>query len=133
MESIRQKRNLRLAELTEEKQRLTDWREYVRSAPLATVAGALVLGALASSRLVDASRHQVPETPAQFRRSGSPSATRPSLMGRVAGTVGSMALAIAMNTVKRQLASSVLSFTRSLSQGSPDHEHENEPVSSTWK
>lgn len=45
MESVRGKRRERIAELSEESSRLTDWREHVRSAPLLTLAASVAVGA----------------------------------------------------------------------------------------
>lgn len=46
MEETRAKRHQRLARLSQEAERLTDWREYVRAAPLTSFAASLLGGAL---------------------------------------------------------------------------------------
>ncbi len=44
MQSVRAKRIDRVAEFQNEAERLTDWREHVKSAPLASLAGSTILG-----------------------------------------------------------------------------------------
>ena len=64
MAKIRAKRRRRLSELSHETERLTDWREYVKSAPIAAVAASAVAGFAVVGQVVSGSAkpdsHRVP-------------------------------------------------------------------------
>jgi hypothetical protein len=55
MAKIRAKRRRRLSELSHETERLTDWREYVKSAPIAAVSASAVAGFVLAGQVVSGS------------------------------------------------------------------------------
>lgn len=72
MQSVRAKRIDRVAEFQNEAERLTDWREHVKSAPLASLAGSAILGFFAvqsatrhPSAIVPLKRESLSSTPPQ--------------------------------------------------------------------
>lgn len=131
MERIRRSQASKLADLGEESQRLTDWREYARSAPIASLVGSVVIGALVGSRLAGQPSQSVQDsTPSQLNTSQlntsqlntTPKTTATKgLVGRLLGATLSIAIPIIKSAAKQQMASAVTSAIQSISESRGTH------------
>lgn len=113
MERIRQSKATKLAELGEESQRLTDWREYVRSAPIASLVGAVVVGAMLGSKINPKSQQM---TMASTELPTSQSQSHSSLTNRIVGSSLSLVLPMFQAVVKQHLTAAVSNAIQSLSE-----------------
>lgn len=126
MERIRRSQASKLADLGEESQRLTDWREYARSAPIASLVGSVVIGALVGSRLAGQPSQSVQDsTPShsntsQLNNTPKTAATK-SLVGRLLGATLSIAIPMIKSAAKQQMASAVTSAIQSISESRGTH------------
>lgn len=120
MERIRRSQATKLAELGEQSQRLTDWREYARSAPVASLVGSIVVGALVGSRLAGQPSHPVQEPTSILKTASTPQATT-SLVGRLLGATLSVAMPMIKSAAKQQVASAVASAIHSISESRNTH------------
>ncbi|MFO0939967.1 MAG: hypothetical protein U0930_04305 [Pirellulales bacterium] len=113
MERIRRAKAAKLAQLGEESQRLTDWREYVRSAPVASLVGAVVVGAMVGSKLYPKPLQtmtvsaELPTSQSQFQS---------SLTNRLVGSSLSLVLPMFHAVVKQHLTAAVSNAIQSLSE-----------------
>jgi hypothetical protein len=126
MERIRRSQASKLADLGEESQRLTDWREYARSAPIASLVGSLVIGALVGSRLAGQPSQSVQDsTPSQLNTSQlnttPKTAATKGLVGRLLGATLSIAIPMIKSAAKQQMASAVTSAIQSISESRRTH------------
>ncbi len=100
MATIRAKRIHLVAELQTEAGRLTDWREHVKSAPLAALAGSAILGFVTVKSLSG-----TPKTTVPVYKSSSyqpERQARPSLFGGVAKMAMAFAFTMGKSYVTRQ-------------------------------
>lgn len=128
MDRIRSKRIGRTIELQNEVERLADWREHVRSAPVAAFIGSIVIGAMGVRSVVTtmektrlASANSVAPT---FQVAAN--ATRQASAGkkpgaRVIDTIVSVLLPIAARAVQQQVVKALLTATeRRVSEINPN-------------
>lgn len=115
MERIRSAQASKLAELGEESKRLTDWREYARSAPIVSLVGSVVIGALAGSRLAGQPSQPV-QASAPSPLAASKTTAPSSLGGRLLGAALTFAIPFVKSAVKQHVASAVGSAIQSFSE-----------------
>ena len=121
MERIRRSQASKLAELGEESQRLTDWREYARSAPIASLVGSIVVGAFVGSRLAGQSSQSVQAAPSSQLNTTSKTTATTSLVGRLLGASLSIVIPLIKSAAKQQLASAATSVIQSISEARGTH------------
>ena len=121
MERIRRSQASKLAELGEESQRLTDWREYARSAPIASLVGSIVVGAFVGSRLAGQSSQSVQAAPSSQLNTASKTTATTSLVGRLLGASLSIVIPLIKSAAKQQLASAATSVIQSISESRGTH------------
>lgn len=119
MEKVRVKRVERLADLSHEAQRLIDWREHVRAAPLAAVTASVLIGTLGVSKLLNrssATRDTI-NTNSMSHQDPAPAFKRRSVFENILGTVTTLAMPLLANAVQKQLATVLQTLASPRSQG----------------
>ncbi len=112
MERIRAKRSRRLLHLAEQTERLTDWREHVRAAPLAAFVASVLGGAFITKSIFGGRRSSDQSTYHRFESSGpapqraaeSPRTPSRSLLSTVSSFVFPLVAAVARQQLLRALA-----------------------------
>ena len=100
MEAVRAKRRERIADLNEESNRMTDWREHVRSAPLLALAASVAAGAVGVASLTG-----VPRRPtSSATENGSAASTKSTVAHAALSAVWSMAMPVLARYVKQRVA-----------------------------
>lgn len=117
MAKIRAKRRRRLSELSHETERLTDWREYVKSAPIAAVAVSAVAGFALAGQVFSGSPKSGSHPAASADQATPEKVQRGILQSFAAGAV---ALAVPMVTmaVRRYAVEQFFNLMRN-----PQYEH----------
>lgn len=128
MDVVRSKRARRVASLTRESNRLTDWREHVRSAPLLTLAASIAVGALGASTLTAANASD--ETnPENSQDSLKTSINRPrqrrSMATSVASAAWSFAMPLAVAFFKQQVSAALNNNIRLTARLEPRRDIDN--------
>ncbi len=119
MERVRVKRVERLADLSHEAQRLTDWREHVRAAPLTAITASVLIGTLGVSKLLNRSRatREPLNTNSMSHQDPAPAIKRRSAFENILGTVTTLAMPLLANAVQKQLATVLQTLASTRSQG----------------
>lgn len=116
MEQVRVKRVERMAELSHEAQRLTDWREHVRAAPLAAITASVLTGMVCVSKLRPRGTQDRPKAsslPHPVRAAG---VKRHSVFENAIGTVTTLAMPLLANAFQKQLTAVLQSLTSTRSK-----------------
>lgn len=101
MQAIRQKKHFRIQELQHETERLKDWREHVKSAPLTAFALSTTVGYLASRSIF--ARQERPEAlQAGLGQNGKPE--KSSLIWSLAAMAAPVVATAAQRYIVRQLS-----------------------------
>ncbi len=118
MEQVRVKRVERVAELSHEAQRLTDWREHVRAAPLAAVTVSVLTGFVGVSKLLKRSRgtRDRPTASSLPHPIRAPGLKRRSAFENALGTVTTLAMPLLANAFQKQLTAVLQSLTSTRSK-----------------
>ncbi len=119
MERIRRSKVKKLELLSEDSQRLTDWRQYARSAPVTSLAGAIVAGAIVGSRLADRTIVERSLLPLQPTSASQP---LPGLPERVLGATISIAIPILKAAARQQLSAAFSSAIQTMSASRSPHD-----------
>ena len=126
MAKIRAKRRRRLSELNHETERLTDWREYVKSAPIAAVAASMVAGFVVAGQVVSGSA-KAESYRSSTANGAAPKAAQSGIMH--SAVAGALAFAVPMVTmaVRRYAVEQFFNMMRN-PQHEPAQPTEPEPM-----
>lgn len=117
MGRIRSRRSERVAEISSEAERLTDWKEYVRSAPMTAFMMSITIGAIGTRALFGGSGNRVGSPDKNSVASAthsslaeSSSAPSKGVVTKLLSTILSLAMPIIINTARSQISRTVSNF-----------------------
>ncbi len=127
MERVRVKRVERMADLGHEVQRLTDWREHVRAAPLAAITASVLTGMVCVSKLLMRPKGTQGRTNASslLHPDPAPGIGRHSVFENALGTATTLAMPLLANAFQKQLTAVLQSLTSTRSEKRDEQPNES--------
>jgi hypothetical protein len=122
MAAIRANRIKRIAELQIEANRLTDWREHVRSAPLVSVVGSAIVGFLAVKSFSSSSAKLTAKVDTGVERATTP--TRPTMVQTLIGLGCNLAMTAGKQYFMQQIQNAVNSNNHATFKNRASHDYE---------